>query len=405
MNGFVMGRGDDTWWSRPAPMLMPIRTMMPGAWPLPGSVMAMANFQGIVTRPGFPNAYDARLGRAHPYLLHDWAMVRARTENGYLEGLLMLNFESFSFGKSGWYEVGQAGEGLWDRQHQHKLLHQALLALHLTGADTVFRATLWGGQGSSTIGAPVFMHRASNPSPNVPRKHHKGENPHETFPVIGATFQHRGSVLEGAAFSGGEPGPNDSRIPPRAGLPKSFSLRFRQSVGELFEFQTSAQYLTEQGGDHADTWQVSTSAYGRYVGKVVVDWLLDGAIDMPVTAAAGHGDHGLKSHDPARGFLVEVAVRSASLRDVGWTRIEINDRVEPDHALSRHWFFGTLGYERVVWVDPSSVVGIGLFGEGTLVRVPTTLLDRYGDRWGMTLTGGLHGQLMWMNSKSHGGHH
>ena len=239
----------------------------------------------------------------------------------------------------------------------------------------------------------------------MPRKHHKGENPHETFPVIGATFQYRGSVLEGAAFSGGEPGPNDSRVPPSAGLPKSFSFRFRQNVGELFEFQTSAQYLTEQGGDHADSWQASTSVYGRYIGKVVVDWLLDGAVDMPVKPAAGHGDHGKKTHDPARGFLAEVAVRSQSLRDIGWTRVEINDRVEPDHYVSRNWFFASLGYERVMWVDPGSVVGIGLFGEGTLVRVPAALLDRYGDEWGITLTGGVHGQLMWMNSKAHVGHH
>lgn len=323
-------------------------------------------------------------------------MGRGRTSDGYLEGMLMLNFEALSFGKGGWYEVGQAGEGLWDTQHQHQLIHQALLAVHLTGkSEGPFRATLFAGQGSATIGAPIFMHRASNPSPTVPRKHHKGENPHETLPVLGASLQWHGSILEASAFSGREPQRDDSRLYPRIGAPTSFAARFRQQVGDLFEFQVSGQRLVDQGSEE-DAYQVSTSAYGRYVGRVVIDWLLDAAIDAPLHAHEG-------GHGAARAALFELAARDAALRDVGWMRLELNDRIERDETLSKRWFFGSLGYERVVWVDPSSVFGLGIFGEGTLVRVPDSVRTAYGDRWGVTTTVGLHGQLMWMNSAAHGG--
>lgn len=402
--GMVMGAGGDTWSTRPAPMLMPIRTMIPGTWALPGALMIMGNVHGLLTNPGFPRAQDRALGRTHPYLVNDWVMARARTGDGWLEGMLMLNFEALSFGKGGWYEVGQAGEGLWDTQHQHQLVHQALLAVHLTGSsDGPFRATVWGGQGSATIGPPLFMHRASNPSPTVPRKHHKGENPHETFPVLGATLQWHGSVLEASVFSATELGRDDSRLYPRVHAPKSVAARFRQMLGESLEFQVSGERLVDQGTE-GDAYQASSSLYGRSVGRVVVDWLLDAAIDVPFGPPHGHeGNEPAEQHGAARAILGEVAVRDASLRDIGWTRLELNDRVERNETVSKRWFFGSLGYERVLWVDPASLVGLGLFAEGTLVRVPDSVRTLYGDRWGVTTTVGLHGQLMWMNAAAHGG--
>lgn len=423
---YVMGASppDADWATRAAPMLMPVRNTIPGAWTRPGTWNLMGNAALILTNPGFSDAYDAGLGRTTPYLLASWIMGRARTEGGVLEGLVMLDFEALTLSKQGWYEVGQAGEGLYDRQHPHQLLHQALVAVHLMGERTEgLRATLWGGQGTAPIGPPIFMHRGSNPSPTVPRKHHKGENPHETFPVFGATIELGDTALDVAGFSGYEPGPTDSRVVPFAGVPKSYGARIRHAIGGGFEAQLSAVRL-QADGDPAT--QVSASVYGRWVGRFVVDALLDGAADAgghghgpeegggpypgPSTRAASHAhddvDHSKHpQHASTRtaAALAEIAVRTASLRDVGWTRVELNQRLEPDNRRSTPWWFFTLGYERVVWVDPDSVVGVGFFGETTYVVVPESVAPYYGDRTGVTVTAGVRGQLMIMPEHQH--HH
>jgi hypothetical protein len=398
-DGMVMGAGTDDWLHRPGPMLMPIRTMIPGTTIAPGSWMVMGNVSAILTNPGFSGAYDPALGRTHPYLLNDWVMGRARTEGGHVEGMLMLNFEALTFGKGGWYEVGQAGEGLWDTQHQHQLLHKALIAVHPFGKKRDgFRATVWGGQGSAPIGPPIFMHRASNPSPTVPRKHHKGENPHETMPVIGATLSYERTHLDVAAFSAREPARDDSRLIPRPGVPNSFGARLRHEIRDGFEAQVSGERLIDQGTE-GDSTQLSASVYGRHVGRVVVDVLLDGAIDIP---SDHHDTPGQVAHRRAAGALFEVAVRDAALRDTLWSRVEVNQRIEPDGAVSSPWWFASLGFERLLWVDPASAFGVGPFAEATLVSVPAALESRYGDRLGVTATAGIQGHLMWMSpSTSH----
>ena len=77
----------------------------------------------------------------------------------------MLNFEPVTIGPAGYPELGQSGEGLWDAQHAHQFLHQAMLAVHpLAGLDDRhprsmmeegrFDLSLFGGQGSATIGRP-----------------------------------------------------------------------------------------------------------------------------------------------------------------------------------------------------------------------------------------------------------
>jgi hypothetical protein len=337
-------------------------------------------------------------------------MVQGRTKNGCLEGMLMLNFEALTFTRDGWYEVGQAGEGLIDRQHQHQLIHQALLAFHVFGREEgPAKITLWGGQGSASIGPPIFMHRTSNPSPTVPRKHHKGENPHETFPVIGATFEYLGTALDVSAFSAYEFAPDDSRLYPRAHAPKSFAARVRQRIAGDVEIQLSGERLNDQGerytqampgapvvdaGVEEDAYQLSASISGRWVGAFVFDGLLDWALDTPV-------HHDAADHGTAYSWLAEAAVRTPSLREVGWLRGEVNDRIEADETLTRRWLFGSLGYEHVVWVDPASVFGVGIFGEVTGVRVPSSTVAAYGQQWGATTTIGIHGQWMYMG----GGHH
>ena len=73
--------------------------------------------------------------------------------------------------------------------------------------EPLWDLSLFGGQGSATIGPPVFMHRASSPGPTVPRKHHKGENPHETSPVIGAALRYDVTTFEASIFGAEELGP------------------------------------------------------------------------------------------------------------------------------------------------------------------------------------------------------
>jgi hypothetical protein len=249
------------------------------------------------------------------------------------------------------------------------------------------------------------MHRASNPSPTVPRKHHKGENPHETFPVIGATFEWKGTALDVSAFSAYEFAPDDSRLYPRVRAPKSFAARVRQRLWGDVELQVSGERLNDQGersyqpqpgapvqvlGEEEDAYQLSASIYGRWIGPIVFDGLLDWAVDRPVHAG----------HPAAYSWLLEGAFRSPSLREVAWLRGEINDRIEPDETLSRRWLFGTIGYEHVTWVDPTSSFGVGIFGEITAVRVPSRIEAAYGQQWGATTTIGIHGQWMVMGGRA-----
>jgi hypothetical protein len=74
-----------------------------------------------------------------------------------------------------------------------------------------YELSIFAGQGSATIGPPIFMHRASNPGPTVPRKHHKGENPHETFPVVGTSLRVDRTWFEASVFSALELTPEDRR--------------------------------------------------------------------------------------------------------------------------------------------------------------------------------------------------
>jgi hypothetical protein len=224
-------------------------------------------------------------------------------------------------------------------------------------------------------------------------------------------------------FSGYEPGPDDRRAIPYVGVPKSYGGRIRHAIGGGFEAQLSAIRLE---ADHQAT-QVSASVYGRWVGRWVVDALLDGASDVgghahevtesggpapgpstrtPDTPAHQHDSAHATAHRAAQSSaaLAEVAVRTGSLRDVLWSRVEINQRLEPDQTRSSPWWFLTLGYEHVVWVDPTSVVGLGFFGETTYVVVPESIAPFYGDRTGVTVTAGMRAQLMMMSDHHHHGH-
>jgi hypothetical protein len=391
------------------PYATPRQTLIPGTPGMAGGFHLMVNGFAHLNNPGLPGytidnpgtdrTYQA--GQTQPLVTDDWVMAYGREAHGWVEGLLMLNFEPATVGPAGYPELGQSGEGLWDAQHSHQFLHQAVLAFHpLAGtaggaasmmSEGAYDLSIFGGQGSATIGPPIFMHRASNPGPTVPRKHHKGENPHETFPVLGAAFRYGATTIEASIFSAKELTPADSRWVPHPAAPQSYAARVRHVFGDAVEAQVSGERLRDQGNGEPDAtqWSASLTGWG-HVGGWRLDGLLDWAIDVP--AVGGN----------ANGALAELAVRDGSLRDVFWARSELNQREEPAErggGVSSPWLFETFGYERVVAGGHRHGLQVGLYGEGTFVHIPSSLrgdAPYYPTSTAVTLDIGLHIFGMWM---------
>jgi hypothetical protein len=394
------------------PYETPRETLIPGTPGMPGGLHLMINGfaeaqnAGVsgyrIANQGVAKTYNA--GATYPLLVGDWAMVYGRDARGWFEGMLMLDFEPFTVGAAGIPEIGQSGEGLWDAQHAHQFIHQAMVAFHpLAGVsgwhpegmmtEGRYDLALFGGQGSATIGPPIFMHRASSPGPTVPRKHHKGENPHETFPVIGASLRLDRTWLEGSVFSGLELTPEDSRFYPHVAPPDSAAARIRHVFGGWVEVQTSGERLRNQGNGEPDAWQASASAYawGQARGWRL-DGLLDWAIDVPDPGPTGN-------RPTSQGALGEFAARTPSRRQTMWIRSEFNQREESPELggfVSSPWLFETLGFEEVVLGGTAHGVQLGLFGEGTFISIPESLHGVYGTDVAVTLNVGVHLFGMWM---------
>jgi hypothetical protein len=386
------------------PYAIPRETLIPGTPGMPGAFHLMINSYGYLHNPGLDGyvitnpdvAEGIEGGATRPMLQHDWVMGYGRDARGRVEGLVMLDLEPLTVGPAGIPELGQSGEGLWDAQHSHYLFHQVMVAVHPLawtaageahmGAEPLWDLALFGGQGSATIGAPIFMHRASSPGPTVPRKHHKGENPHETFPVIGASLRRAQTTVEASVFSAGHLGPQDSRFYPHPGAPDSFAARVRHVFARAVEVQISGERL--HGHDEPSAWQASASAYAWGVLRDLrVDALLDWGMDRPDNGPAAHG------------LLAELAVRSPDRRGITWLRTELNQRFEPPGApvvVSSPWLFQTLGFEHVAWVSRPSGLQLGLFAEATYGHIPSELSANYGRSQAVSLSAGLHLFGMWM---------
>lgn len=389
------------------PYPVPRETLIPGTPGMAGGVHLMINAfallqnQGLgsysITNPGVAGSFDG--GATRPQLQHDWLMGYAREEHGRVEGLLMLDLEPLTVGPEGVPELGQSGEGLWDAQHSHLLFHQAMVAVHplawtpagataMMMPEPLWDLSIFAGQGSATIGPPVFMHRASSPGPTVPRKHHKGENPHETSPVIGAAVRYDVTTIEGSIFGAKELTPADSRFYPHPAAPTSFAARVRRIFADSLELQISGERLRNQGGGEPDAWQASASAYfWKTMGTLRVDALLDWGLDRP--------DVGPN----AQGALAELALRSPDRRAVGWLRSEINQREEPPGApveISSPWLFETAGAEYAGLGSRASGLQLGVFAEATYARIPAELASLYGRSQAVAVTVGLHLFGMWM---------
>jgi hypothetical protein len=393
------------------PYEVPRQTLIPGTPGMPGGYHFMVNGFAQVQNTGIGgyriSNRDVRswnAGATYPLLMADWAMAYGRDALGWVEGLLMLNFEPLTVYAAGYPEIGQSGEGLWDAQHAHQLIHQAMLALHplarLDGwhpesmlTQGPYDLSLFAGQGSATIGPPIFMHRASSPGPTVPRKHHKGENPHETFPVVGAAIRIEETWIEASAFSARELTPQDSRLYPHVGAPESLAARVRHLLAGHLELQASGERLINQGHAEPDAFQLSASAYAwRDVEGWRLDGLVDWAIDIPDRDAGGE-------KLTAQAALAEVAARSPNRRQTLWLRSEVNQREEPPTSgggVSSPWLFETLGFEHVIVGGAGSGLQLGVFGEGTYIHIPSSLQAFYGTDSAVTVNVGCHVFGMWM---------
>jgi len=374
---------------------------------MPGGYHLMINAHGHLQNVGLGGYTITNAGKSYgggrtlPLLTNDWAMGYWREGRGWVEALLMIDFEPLTVGKGGYPELGQSGEGLFDAQHSHELIHQAMVAVHplagtAGGAASMEREpdvdlSLFAGQGSATIGPAIFMHRASSAGPTVPRKHHKGENPHETFPVLGASFRWQKLWLEASAFSALELGPDDSRFYPHPAAPGSFAARIRYDLAEWGEAQISGERLRDQADDEPDAWQGSTSLYAY---GLVNDWRLDGLLDYAIDDP--------DDEPSAQAFLAEAALRDPTLRNCFWTRTELNQR-EDSIAFGSGvstWFIQSIGAEHVFAVSARTGLQLGFFAEATYVRIPSALEPIYGHDAATTLNVGLHLFGMWMGTGS-----
>ena len=372
---------------------------MAGGVHLMVNAFALLENQGLgghsITNPGVATAFDGGATRAQ--LQHDWVMAYAREEHGRVEGLLMFDLEPLTVGPEGMPELGQSGEGLWDAQHSHLLFHQAMVAVHplawtpagataMMMPEPLWDLSIFAGQGSATIGPPVFMHRASSPGPTVPRKHHKGENPHETSPVIGAAVRYDVTTIEASIFGAKELTPADSRFYPHPAEPTSFAARVRRILADSLELQISGERLRAQGGGEPDAWQASASAYfWKTIGTLRVDALLDWGLDYPTGAERAGRAGGIGRPLP----------RSSR---VTWLRSEINQREEPAGApveVSSPWLFETAGAEYAGLGSRVSGLQLGVRG-GDLHAHPGELASIYGRSQAVSLNIGLHLFGMWM---------
>jgi hypothetical protein len=393
------------------PYEVPRQTLVPGVPGMPGGYHFMVNAFAQLQNTGLggyrisnQNVASWNGGATYPLLTDDWAMAYGRDSGGWVEGLLMLDFEPATVFSAGYPELGQSGEGLWDAQHSHQLIHQAMIAVHplagLGGWHPVsmmqegrYDLSVFGGQGSATIGPPIFMHRASSPGPTVPRKHHKGENPHETFPVVGAALRVGDTWFEASAFSARELTPQDSRWYPHPAAPESLAARVRHTFGGWLEVQASGERLVDQGQREPDAYQLDASAYAwGTVSGWRLDALADWAIDVPDVDATGQ-------RNTAQGALLEAAARTPDRRQTVWVRSELDQREESPAfggGVSSPWLFETIGFEHVVAGGAKSGMQLGLFGEATYVNIPPSLRGFYGTDSAATLNVGLHLFGMWM---------
>ena len=266
----------------------------------------------------------------------------------------------------------------------HPLAFTAAGEAHM-GAEPLWDLSLFGGQGSATIGPPIFMHRASSPGPKVPRNTTRAKTHTRRFRSSARRCATRRRRCEASAFSAGHLGPQDSRFYPHPGAPDSFAARVRHVFARAVEVQISGERL--HGHDEPSAWQASASAYAWGTFRDVrVDALLDWAMDRP------QRPHRAQRARRGGGPL-------AHRRSITWMRTEVNQRVEPTarpcssaaRGCSRSWVSNTSP-----WCHGPSGIQLGLFGEAKYRHIPSELSASYGRCNAVALSAGLHLFGMWM---------
>src|SRR6266404_728312 len=101
------------------PYEVPRQTLIPGTPGMPGGYHLMVNGFGHLQNTGLgshrienANVHGWSGGATYPLLTDDWVMGYGRDSGGWVEGLVMLNFEPFTVYSAGMPEIGQSGEGL-----------------------------------------------------------------------------------------------------------------------------------------------------------------------------------------------------------------------------------------------------------------------------------------------------
>ena len=101
------------------PYPVPRETLVPGTPGMPGGVHLMINGFAEAQNAGHRRLHASRTpacgastrGATYPLLVDDWAMAYGRDAHGWIEGLLMLDFEPLTVGSAGYPRDRPVGRG------------------------------------------------------------------------------------------------------------------------------------------------------------------------------------------------------------------------------------------------------------------------------------------------------
>lgn len=239
----------------------------------------------------------------------NWVMFMGQRRTGN-KGLFrfssMLSLDELIAGGSGYPLLFQSGESykgkpLVDRQHPHDLFSELSVGYTYSFSKNVDVFAYLGYPGEPALGPVAFMHRpAALYDPDAPLSHHWTDATHITFGVATAGVRLGGFKIEGASFTGREPGENRYDFDkPRF---DSWSGRLSYNPSRNWALQVSHAFIKEPEALHANEDVNRTTASAVYALPLVKNgWL---------NASAVWGRNKTKSHDAENAFLLEGSWRS-----------------------------------------------------------------------------------------------
>lgn len=200
------------------------------------------------TNQNFNN--PAGRGRARQFDAPNWFMGMAQRnvgQRGLFLSRAMLSLDPVTVGPDGYPLIFQSGESykgqrLVDRQHQHDLFSELLVAYSYAFSPKSDAFIYVGFPGEPALGPPAFMHRISAfNNPDSPLGHHWHDATHITFGVVTAGYRLGMVKLEASSFTGREPDEN------RLGFDKprfdSYSARLSVNPSPSLALQVSHGFL------------------------------------------------------------------------------------------------------------------------------------------------------------------